>query len=161
MWITNGGFADLFIVFAKWTAENSPPLSSKEFPGCKPGNEEHKMGIHGSSTSRCSWKWQSAEGKTCSTKWAAAHCRLQRAQCGALTLVRPARRCQLCAYDRLEIHEEAQGLRQADRRIWFEKESLPKWRANLRRRFHDLPHGRIIEAAMTPGFRQWRQDPER
>jgi alkylation response protein AidB-like acyl-CoA dehydrogenase len=51
MWITNGGFADLFIVFAKVDGEKlSAFLVEKSFPGCKPGNEEHKMGIHGSST---------------------------------------------------------------------------------------------------------------
>jgi hypothetical protein len=51
MWITNGGFADLFVVFAKINGEKfSAFIVEKKFPGCKPGNEEHKMGIHGSST---------------------------------------------------------------------------------------------------------------
>jgi len=51
MWITNGGFADLFTVFAKVDGEKLTAfLVEKTFPGCKPGNEEHKMGIHGSST---------------------------------------------------------------------------------------------------------------
>jgi alkylation response protein AidB-like acyl-CoA dehydrogenase len=51
MWITNGGFADLFIVFAKIDGEKFTAfIVEKKFPGCKPGNEEHKMGIHGSST---------------------------------------------------------------------------------------------------------------
>jgi alkylation response protein AidB-like acyl-CoA dehydrogenase len=51
MWITNGGFADLFIVFAKVDGEKLTAfLVERTFPGCKPGNEEHKMGIHGSST---------------------------------------------------------------------------------------------------------------
>ena len=51
MWITNGGFADLFTVFAKVDGEKlSAFIVEKNFPGCKPGNEEHKMGIHGSST---------------------------------------------------------------------------------------------------------------
>jgi len=51
MWITNGGFADLFIVFAKVGGEKFTAfIVEKNFPGCKPGNEEHKMGIHGSST---------------------------------------------------------------------------------------------------------------
>jgi len=51
MWITNGGFADLFIVFAKVDGEKLTAfIVEKSFPGCKPGNEEHKMGIHGSST---------------------------------------------------------------------------------------------------------------
>lgn len=51
MWITNGGFADLFTVFAKVDGEKLTAfLVERNFPGCKPGNEEHKMGIHGSST---------------------------------------------------------------------------------------------------------------
>jgi alkylation response protein AidB-like acyl-CoA dehydrogenase len=51
MWITNGGFADLFIVFAKVDGEKlSAFIVEKSFPGIKAGNEEHKMGIHGSST---------------------------------------------------------------------------------------------------------------
>jgi len=51
MWITNGGFADLFIVFAKVDGEKLTAfIVEKNFPGCKPGNEEHKMGIRGSST---------------------------------------------------------------------------------------------------------------
>ncbi len=51
MWITNGGFADLFTVFAKVDGEKFTAfIVERAFPGCKPGNEEHKMGIHGSST---------------------------------------------------------------------------------------------------------------
>ncbi|MBZ5701148.1 MAG: acyl-CoA dehydrogenase family protein [Acidobacteriia bacterium] len=51
MWITNGGFADVYIIFAKVNGEKlSAFIVERTFPGCKPGNEEHKMGIHGSST---------------------------------------------------------------------------------------------------------------
>jgi alkylation response protein AidB-like acyl-CoA dehydrogenase len=51
MWITNGGFADIYIVFAKLGGEKlSAFIVERTFPGIKPGNEEHKMGIHGSST---------------------------------------------------------------------------------------------------------------
>ena len=51
MWITNGGFADLFIVFAAVDGEKLTAfIVERKFPGCKPGNEEHKLGIHGSST---------------------------------------------------------------------------------------------------------------
>ncbi|MBS1841291.1 MAG: acyl-CoA dehydrogenase family protein [Acidobacteria bacterium] len=51
MWITNGGFADLYVVFAKIDGEKFTAfIVERNFPGCKPGNEEHKMGIHGSST---------------------------------------------------------------------------------------------------------------
>jgi alkylation response protein AidB-like acyl-CoA dehydrogenase len=52
MWITNGGFADVFIVFAK--IDNDKNLSAfiveKTFGGITMNEEEHKMGIKGSST---------------------------------------------------------------------------------------------------------------
>jgi alkylation response protein AidB-like acyl-CoA dehydrogenase len=51
MWITNGGFADVYIVFAKVDGEKFTAfIVERTFPGFKSGNEEHKMGIHGSST---------------------------------------------------------------------------------------------------------------
>jgi alkylation response protein AidB-like acyl-CoA dehydrogenase len=51
MWTTNGGFADLFIVFAKVDGEHfSAFLVERGFPGVSTGREEHKMGLHGSST---------------------------------------------------------------------------------------------------------------
>jgi alkylation response protein AidB-like acyl-CoA dehydrogenase len=51
MWITNGGFADVYIVFAKVDGDKfSAFIVERTFPGFTAGNEEHKMGIHGSST---------------------------------------------------------------------------------------------------------------
>jgi alkylation response protein AidB-like acyl-CoA dehydrogenase len=51
MWITNGGFADVFIVFAKVDGEQfSAFIVERTFPGVSNGKEEHKMGLHGSST---------------------------------------------------------------------------------------------------------------
>jgi len=51
MWITNGGFADLFIVFAKVDDEQFTAfIVERAFPGVSSGQEEHKMGLHGSST---------------------------------------------------------------------------------------------------------------
>jgi alkylation response protein AidB-like acyl-CoA dehydrogenase len=51
MWITNGGIADLFTVFAKVGGEKFTAfLVERGFPGVKTGAEEHKMGIKGSST---------------------------------------------------------------------------------------------------------------
>ena len=51
MWITNGGFADLYIVFAKVDGEHFTAfIVERSFPGVSTGNEEHKMGLHGSST---------------------------------------------------------------------------------------------------------------
>ena len=51
MWITNSGFADLFIVFAKTEGEKlSAFLIERGTPGFSVGAEEHKLGIRGSST---------------------------------------------------------------------------------------------------------------
>src|SRR5262245_31691941 len=51
MWISNGGFADLFIVFAKADGEQFTAfIVERAFPGVSSGKEEHKMGLHGSST---------------------------------------------------------------------------------------------------------------
>jgi alkylation response protein AidB-like acyl-CoA dehydrogenase len=54
MWITNGGFADLFIVFAKVIDGQGEHFSAflveRAFAGVTSGKEEHKMGLHGSST---------------------------------------------------------------------------------------------------------------
>lgn len=58
MWITNAGFADLFIVFAQASGDGLPEGKSgftgfiveKGTSGLSLGNEEHKMGIKGSST---------------------------------------------------------------------------------------------------------------
>jgi alkylation response protein AidB-like acyl-CoA dehydrogenase len=56
MWITNGGFADIFIVFAKVGAPGqsdgdfSAFIVERGFPGVSTGQEEHKLGLLGSST---------------------------------------------------------------------------------------------------------------
>jgi len=52
MWITNGGFADIYTVFAKINDDKnlSAFVVEKSFPGISLGQEEKKMGIKGSST---------------------------------------------------------------------------------------------------------------
>jgi len=52
MWITNGGFADIFIVFAKIDDDKNLTafIVEREFGGITMNPEEHKMGIKGSST---------------------------------------------------------------------------------------------------------------
>jgi alkylation response protein AidB-like acyl-CoA dehydrogenase len=50
MWITNGGFADLFVVFCKVDGDQFTALLVEREWGVKSGKEEHKMGLHGSST---------------------------------------------------------------------------------------------------------------
>ncbi|MCB9353611.1 MAG: acyl-CoA dehydrogenase family protein [Lewinellaceae bacterium] len=51
MWITNAGFADLFIVFAKINGEQFTGfIVERDTPGITLGEEEDKLGIKGSST---------------------------------------------------------------------------------------------------------------
>ena len=52
MWITNGGYADLFIVFAKVNGEKDKfsGFIVERGPGVTNGEDEEKMGIKGSST---------------------------------------------------------------------------------------------------------------
>ncbi|MCJ0741180.1 acyl-CoA dehydrogenase family protein [Pedobacter montanisoli] len=52
MWITNGGFADIFIVFAKIDEDENLTafIVERDFGGITMNPEEHKMGIKGSST---------------------------------------------------------------------------------------------------------------
>jgi alkylation response protein AidB-like acyl-CoA dehydrogenase len=51
MWITNGGYADLYTIFAKVDGEKFTAfLVERAYPGVQPGAEEKKMGIRGSST---------------------------------------------------------------------------------------------------------------
>jgi alkylation response protein AidB-like acyl-CoA dehydrogenase len=51
MWISNCKFADVFIVFAKVNGEHFTAfIVERTFPGVSTGREEHKLGLHGSST---------------------------------------------------------------------------------------------------------------
>jgi alkylation response protein AidB-like acyl-CoA dehydrogenase len=51
MWVSNGGFADLYVVFAKVDGEQFTAfLVERGFEGVSSGAEEHKMGLAGSST---------------------------------------------------------------------------------------------------------------
>jgi alkylation response protein AidB-like acyl-CoA dehydrogenase len=61
MWITNGGFADIFIVFAQVQDQGTGApgqgrgqftafIVERAFPGVSSGKEEHKLGLLGSST---------------------------------------------------------------------------------------------------------------
>ncbi len=50
MWITNGGFADLFIIFAKIDGEKFTAFIVEREMGVVSGREEPKLGLDGSST---------------------------------------------------------------------------------------------------------------
>jgi alkylation response protein AidB-like acyl-CoA dehydrogenase len=50
MWITNGGFADLFTVFAKVDGDKFTAFLVERGMGVVSGRDEHKLGLDGSST---------------------------------------------------------------------------------------------------------------
>jgi alkylation response protein AidB-like acyl-CoA dehydrogenase len=51
MWITNGGFSDVYLVFAKVDGEHFTAfIIERKWAGVSSGKEEHKLGLHGSST---------------------------------------------------------------------------------------------------------------
>jgi alkylation response protein AidB-like acyl-CoA dehydrogenase len=51
MWISNGGFADVYIIFAKVDGEHFTAfIVERKWAGVSSGKEEHKLGLHGSST---------------------------------------------------------------------------------------------------------------
>ena len=51
MWITNGGFADVYVIFAKVDGEHFTAfIVERAWAGVSSGKEEHKMGLFGSST---------------------------------------------------------------------------------------------------------------
>lgn len=52
IWITNAGFADLFVTFAKVDGERFTAFLVERGPGLRVEREEHKLGLHGSSTCR-------------------------------------------------------------------------------------------------------------
>jgi alkylation response protein AidB-like acyl-CoA dehydrogenase len=53
MWITNTAFAQLFTVFAKVDGDKVTAfLVERDYPGVSFGKEEHKLGMHGTSTRR-------------------------------------------------------------------------------------------------------------
>ncbi|MFN7016821.1 MAG: acyl-CoA dehydrogenase family protein [Fimbriimonadales bacterium] len=52
IWITNAGFADLFVTFAKVDGERFTAFLVERGPGLLVEREEHKLGLRGSSTCR-------------------------------------------------------------------------------------------------------------
>jgi len=56
MWITNGGKADLYTVFAKVDGEKFTAfLVERKFPGVQPGAEERKWGSRAARPRLCTW----------------------------------------------------------------------------------------------------------
>jgi alkylation response protein AidB-like acyl-CoA dehydrogenase len=69
MWITNGGFADVIIVFAKVDGEQFTAfIVERAAGGVSAGKEEHKMGLHGSSTTPIVLRTPACRRRTCSAR---------------------------------------------------------------------------------------------
>ena len=121
MWITNGGFADLYVVFAKVDGEKFTAfIVERAFPGCKPGNEEHKMGIHGSSTTPIFLE-------NCKVPKENVLHEIGRGHIVAFNVLNAGTihawrfgdwRLETRTDDRVEIRQRAQSVRQTDRRFW-------------------------------------------
>jgi alkylation response protein AidB-like acyl-CoA dehydrogenase len=57
MWITNGGFADVYVVFLKIDGTKfTAMIVERGTPGFSMGREENKLGLHGSSTTPLSFE---------------------------------------------------------------------------------------------------------
>jgi Acyl-CoA dehydrogenases len=70
MWITNGGFADVFTVFAKVDGEKFTAFIVEREMGVVSGREEPKLGLDGSSTTALILITCECPSKTCSAQWA-------------------------------------------------------------------------------------------
>ena len=120
MWISNGGFADLFIVFAKVDGEKfSCFIVERSFPGFSVGAEEKKMGLKGSSTAPIFFReLPGAQGKSAARNRPRPHRGLQHPERrpsdpGRVLhrrLEESHRRCR-------QVRERTRRLRQAHRRI--------------------------------------------
>ncbi len=145
MWITNGGAADLYTIFAKVGGEKFTAfLVERKFPGVSPGAEEKKMGIKGSSTTRHLFRQrEGAGGKRSGRNRPRPHHRVQHsehrpAEAGRVRL----RRRQGSAARFAQVRQGAQGVRQIDRRVRHDPAQAGRnGDPHLRHRIGDLSRG--------------------
>ena len=120
MWITNGGFADVYIVFAKVDGEKfSCFIVERGFPGFLRGRGRKKDGPEGQlDDGHLFRELPGAQGKSAARNRPRAHRGLQYFE---RRKVQPGRvlhrRLQGHARNRVEVRERARRLRQADRQI--------------------------------------------
>ena len=114
MWITNGGVADLYTIFAKIGGEKFTAfLVERKYPGVQPGAEEKKMGIKGSSTTAIYLdNVDGSRGERAGRDRPRSYHRVQYSQPGPpeARALRD-RRCQRSAAPVAEVRQRAQGLR--------------------------------------------------
>ena len=116
MWITNGGFADVYMVFAKVDGEKfSCFIVERGTPGFSAGRGRKKDGhprqLDGAAVFR---KCAGAERKPAARNWSRPHRRVQHAECRAIFAGRllPGR-SEKCSAGRVEIFKGANRVRQA------------------------------------------------
>ena len=153
MWITNGGFADLFIVFAKVTDGERRAFTAfiveRGFPGVSSGKEEHKMGLHGSSTTPLILQDAGAGREPARRDRQGAQDRLQHAELRPLQARRDVQR-RRAAGDRGSgaLRGAAEAVRPADRVVRRDQaEARRDGGAAVRGRGDALPHRRTDRRA--------------
>ena len=142
----------------KWTAKNSARSSwSARYPGFKPGNEEHKMGIHGSSTTPIFLENCKVPKENLLHEIGRGHIvAFNILNAGRFTLGASAvGGSKYVLHDRREICERAQGVRQAHRRFRTDaRKTGGNGHPDFRGRVHDLPFGGQHGDGHGRGFRQ-------
>ncbi len=140
MWITNGGFADVYIVFAKVGGEKFTAFIVERTPG----------------------KLQSAQGKPAARNRARAHCGVQYPECWALhARCFRRRRLEARAHDLREVLQRAQSVREANWRFRFDEgKTGGDGHSDFRRGIDGVPLGGKHRGGHGRGFRLWRQNPE-
>ena len=145
-YITNAGFADLFVVFAKVDGEKFTGfLVERGAPGLQVGPEEHKLGIRGSSTCALIPRGLSGAGRERAGRGGPGpQDRLQHPEHRPLEAGRGrGGRRQILPGARHQIRQGAQAVRQADRRVRPHPQEDRRHRhPDLRRRVDGLPHRR-------------------
>ena len=145
MWITNGGFADVFVVFAKVDGEHFTAfVVERAWPGVTSGKEEHKMGLHGSSTTPVIFQDVQGAGRRRPRRGRQGpQGGLQRPQLRPLQARRHgARRRPRHRRRRREVRGLAQAVRRADRRLRrHPPQARRDDRPHLRAREPDVPDG--------------------
>ncbi len=166
MWISNGGFADLFIVFAKVDGEQFTAfIVERAFGGLSSGKEEHKMGLHGSSTTTILLQDVRGAGRERARRdrprpqGGAQHAQLRPLQPGRDVRRRQPRRHRR----RGEVRRRPQAVRPADRRVRRDQAQARRdGGAHLRGREPGLPHRRAHRRRhRAVGPRRRRRSPAR
>ncbi len=145
MWITNGGAADLYTIFAKVDGEKFTAfLVERKFPGLMPGAEEKKMGIKGSSTTAIYLDNVPVPVENVLGEIGRGHIiafnilNIGRLKLGAFALRRREGRAARFA----ELRQGAQGFRKVNRRVWSHPTQAGRdGDSDLRHRIGDVSRG--------------------